>query len=98
MEFVDIAGLVEGASKGEGLGNQFLANIRETHAIAHVVRCFENDDVTHVSGSINPVDDIETINTELALADLESVEKQLYKAERNAKNNEKDAIALRDLF
>jgi GTP-binding protein YchF len=98
MEFVDIAGLVEGASKGEGLGNQFLANIRETHAIAHVVRCFENDDVTHVSGSINPVDDIETINTELALADLESVEKQLYKAERNAKNNEKDALALRDVL
>ena len=75
MEFVDIAGLVAGASKGEGLGNQFLANIRETNAIAHVVRCFENDDVTHVSGSIDPVDDIETINTELALADLESVEK-----------------------
>ena len=98
MEFVDIAGLVEGASKGEGLGNQFLANIRETHAIAHVVRCFENDDVTHVSGSINPVDDIETINTELALADLESVEKQLYKAERNAKTNEKDALALRDVL
>ena len=81
MEFVDIAGLVAGASKGEGLGNKFLANIRETHAIAHVVRCFEDDDVTHVSGTINPVDDIETINTELALADLESVEKQLVKAE-----------------
>ncbi|MGH8193245.1 MAG: redox-regulated ATPase YchF [Woeseiaceae bacterium] len=96
MEFVDIAGLVAGASKGEGLGNQFLANIRETNAIAHVVRCFENDDVTHVSGSINPADDIETINTELALADLESVEKQLYKAERNAKTNEKSAIANRD--
>ena len=93
MEFVDIAGLVAGASRGEGLGNQFLANIRETHAIAHVVRCFENDDVTHVSGSIDPVDDIETINTELALADLESVETQLYKAERNAKTNEKDALA-----
>jgi GTP-binding protein YchF len=98
MEFVDIAGLVAGASQGEGLGNKFLANIRETHAIAHVVRCFENDDVTHVSGSINPVDDIETINTELALADLESVEKQLYKAERNAKTNEKDALALRDVL
>ncbi|MDH3812538.1 MAG: 50S ribosome-binding GTPase, partial [Gammaproteobacteria bacterium] len=66
MEFVDIAGLVAGASKGEGLGNQFLANIRETNAIAHVVRCFENDDVTHVSGKIDPIDDIETINTELA--------------------------------
>jgi len=98
MEFVDIAGLVAGASKGEGLGNQFLANIRETNAIAHVVRCFEDDDVTHVSGSINPVGDIETINTELALADLESVEKQLYKAEKNAKTNEKEAIALRDLL
>jgi GTP-binding protein YchF len=96
MEFVDIAGLVAGASKGEGLGNQFLANIRETNAIAHVVRCFENDDVTHVTGTINPVDDIETIDTELALADLESVEKQLYKAEKNAKTNDKDAIAIRD--
>lgn len=96
MEFVDIAGLVAGASKGEGLGNKFLANIRETNAIAHVVRCFENDDVTHVTGAINPVDDIETIDTELALADLESVEKQLYKAEKNAKTNDKDAIAIRD--
>ena len=96
MEFVDIAGLVAGASKGEGLGNQFLANIRETNAIAHVVRCFENDDVTHVSASINPVDDIETINTELALADLESVEKQLDKATRNAKTGQKDVIAHRD--
>lgn len=98
MEFVDIAGLVAGASKGEGLGNQFLANIRETNAIAHVVRCFENDDVTHVSGSINPIDDIETINTELALADLESVEKQLYKAEKNAKTNDKSALSYRDLL
>jgi len=96
MEFVDIAGLVAGASKGEGLGNQFLANIRETNAIAHVVRCFENDDVTHVSGRINPIDDIETINTELALADLESVEKQLDKATRTAKTGQKDAIAYRD--
>ncbi|MDH4110543.1 MAG: redox-regulated ATPase YchF [Gammaproteobacteria bacterium] len=98
MEFVDIAGLVEGASKGEGLGNQFLANIRETNAIAHVVRCFENDDVTHVAGKIDPVHDIEIINTELALADLDSVEKQLYKAERNAKSNEKAAIARRDVL
>jgi len=98
MEFVDIAGLVAGASKGEGLGNQFLANIRETHAIAHVVRCFENDDVTHVSGSINPIDDIETIDTELALADLEAIEKQLYKAEKNAKTNDKSALAWRDLL
>ena len=96
MEFVDIAGLVAGASKGEGLGNQFLANIRETNAVAHVVRCFENDDVTHVSGVIDPIDDIETINTELALADLESVEKQLDKASRTAKTGQKDAIAYRD--
>jgi GTP-binding protein YchF len=96
MEFVDIAGLVAGASKGEGLGNKFLANIRETHAIAHVVRCFENDDVTHVTGEINPVDDIETINTELALADLESVEKQLFKAEKNAKTAQKEELYVRD--
>ncbi len=96
MEFVDIAGLVAGASKGEGLGNQFLANIREMNAIAHVVRCFENDDVTHVSGEINPLDDIDTINTELALADLESVEKQFDKATRTAKTGQKDAIAHRD--
>ena len=92
MEFVDIAGLVAGASKGEGLGNQFLANIRETNAIAHVVRCFEDNDIVHVSGSIDPIDDILTINTELALADMESVEKQLYKAQKNAKTNEKLAI------
>jgi len=96
VEFVDIAGLVAGASKGEGLGNQFLANIRETNSIAHVVRCFENDDVTHVTGKINPLDDIETINTELALADLESVEKQLDKASRTAKTGQKDAIVHRD--
>jgi len=98
MEFVDIAGLVAGASKGEGLGNQFLANIRESNAIAHVVRCFEDDDVTHVSGSINPADDIEIINTELALADLESVERQLFKAEKAAKTNEKFALGYRDLL
>lgn len=96
MEFVDIAGLVAGASKGEGLGNQFLANIRETNAIAHVVRCFEDDDVTHVAGKIDPLDDIETINTELALADLESVERQLDRASRTAKTGQKDAIAHRD--
>jgi GTP-binding protein YchF len=96
VEFVDIAGLVAGASKGEGLGNQFLANIRETHAIAHVVRCFENDDVTHVAGAVDPARDIDTIETELALADLESVEKQLQKAERAAKTNEKSAVAARD--
>ncbi len=96
MEFVDIAGLVAGASKGEGLGNQFLANIRETKAIAHVVRCFEDDDVTHVAGRIDPIDDIETINTELALADLESVEKQLVKAEKHAKTAQKEALFVRD--
>ena len=96
MEFVDIAGLVAGSSKGEGLGNQFLASIRETNAIAHVVRCFENEDVTHVSGTIDPLDDIDTINTELALADLESVEKQFDKATRTAKTGQKDAIAHRD--
>jgi GTP-binding protein YchF len=98
MEFVDIAGLVAGASKGEGLGNQFLANIRETNAIAHVVRCFIDDDVTHVSGKIDPIDDIETINTELALADLESVEKQLFKAEKAAKTGQKEALFIRDTF
>src|SRR6187401_2197065 len=84
VEFVDIAGLVAGASKGEGLGNQFLANIRETDAIAHVVRCFEDPNVVHVSGRIDPVSDIETINTELALADLAAVAKQLSKYEKPA--------------
>jgi len=98
IEFVDIAGLVKGASKGEGLGNQFLAHIRETHAIAHLVRCFENDDITHVAGRIDPLDDIDTIETELLLADLESVQKSLDKAERNAKTNEKAAIARRDVL
>ena len=92
IEFVDIAGLVSGASKGEGLGNQFLANIRETNAIAHVVRCFEDDDVIHVSGSANPIDDVTVINTELALADMEMVEKQLHRAEKHARTNEKIAI------
>ncbi|VAW84541.1 GTP-binding and nucleic acid-binding protein YchF [hydrothermal vent metagenome] len=91
MEFVDIAGLVEGASKGEGLGNQFLATIRETHAIAHVVRCFEDDDITHVSGNIDPVRDIEVIDTELALADLESVEKNILRTAKLAKSGDKDA-------
>ncbi len=86
VEFVDIAGLVAGASKGEGLGNQFLANIRETDAIAHVVRCFEDPNVVHVAGKIDPVSDIETINTELALADLATVEKQLAKNERVAQH------------
>ena len=92
MEFVDIAGLVAGASKGEGLGNKFLAHIREVDAIAHVVRCFEGD-VIHVAGKVDPISDIETIDTELALADLESVEKALNKAERAAKANDKEAIA-----
>lgn len=92
MEFVDIAGLVAGASKGEGLGNQFLANIRETDAIAHVVRCFEDENVIHVSNQIDPAADIEVINTELALADLESVEKQLQRLVRTAKGGDKDAI------
>ncbi len=92
MEFVDIAGLVAGASKGEGLGNQFLANIRETDAIAHVVRCFEDENIIHVSNQVNPADDIEVINTELALADLESVEKQLQRVVRTAKSGDKDAI------
>jgi ribosome-binding ATPase len=85
VEFVDIAGLVAGASKGEGLGNQFLANIRETDAIAHVVRCFEDGNVVHVAGKIDPISDIETINTELALADLASVEKQLAKFGKQAR-------------
>jgi ribosome-binding ATPase len=86
VEFVDIAGLVAGASKGEGLGNQFLANIRETDAIAHVVRCFEDDNVVHVSGKVNPISDIETINTELALADMATVDKQLAKYEKVARS------------
>ncbi|TQV81401.1 redox-regulated ATPase YchF [Aliikangiella coralliicola] len=94
MEFVDIAGLVKGASKGEGLGNQFLGNIRATDAIAHVVRCFENDDVIHVENKIDPLDDIEVINTELALADLESVEKQILKNTKIAKSGDKDAKAM----
>jgi hypothetical protein len=93
MEFVDIAGLVAGASKGEGLGNQFLANIRETDAIAQVVRCFENDDIIHVAGKVDPINDIEVINTELALADLESVEKALLKSSKVAKSGDKDAKA-----
>lgn len=93
MEFVDIAGLVAGASKGEGLGNQFLANIRETDAIAQVVRCFENDDIIHVAGKVDPVNDIEVINTELALADMESVEKSINKTSKVAKSGDKDAKA-----
>src|SRR5690554_5632787 len=90
MEFVDIAGLVEGASKGEGLGNQFLANIRETDAIAHVVRCFEDENVIHVANKIDPAADIDIINTELILADLDSCEKQLQRVTRVAKGGDKD--------
>lgn len=93
MEFVDIAGLVEGASKGEGLGNQFLANIRETDAIAHVVRCFDDSNIVHVAGKIDPLADIEVINTELALADLESVDKALLKATKQSKSGDKEALA-----
>lgn len=93
MEFIDIAGIVEGASKGEGLGNKFLANIRETDAIAHVVRCFVNDDIIHVSGSVNPARDIEVINMELALADLETVEKAILRTQKVAKSGDKDAKA-----
>jgi ribosome-binding ATPase len=99
VEFVDIAGLVAGASKGEGLGNKFLANIRECDAIAHVVRCFVDENVIHVANTINPRNDIETINTELALADLESVEKSLDRATKVAKNGQdKDAVKLRDVL
>ena len=92
MQFVDIAGLVKGAAKGEGLGNQFLANIRETDAIAHVVRCFENTDVIHVENRVDPLDDIEVINTELALADMETVDKALHKANKLSKSGQKEAI------
>ncbi|MGD8934938.1 MAG: redox-regulated ATPase YchF [Thiogranum sp.] len=91
MEFVDIAGLVAGASKGEGLGNKFLANIRETDAIVHVVRCFEDDNVVHVVGKVDPLSDIEVINTELALADLETVEKAILRTAKVAKSGDKDA-------
>jgi len=98
MEFVDIAGLVEGASKGEGLGNKFLSHVRETDAIAHVVRCFENDDVVHVSGAIDPVSDIEVINTELALADMETVERALQKAEKLTRSGDRSMIARVELL
>ena len=92
MQFVDIAGIVAGAAQGEGLGNQFLAHIRETDAIAHVVRCFEHDDVIHVAGRVNPIEDIEVINLELALADLSSVEKAILKNQKLVKAGQKDAI------
>ncbi len=97
MEFVDIAGLVAGASKGEGLGNQFLANIRETDAIAHVVRCFDDSNVIHVDGKVNPESDIEVINTELALADLDSVEKAITRYTKLAKGQDKNAKAMKDV-
>lgn len=98
VEFVDIAGLVAGASKGEGLGNKFLAHIREVDAIAHVVRCFEHPDIIHVAGKVDPIADIETIDTELALADLESVDKALNRVERAAKANDKEALAKRPVL
>jgi ribosome-binding ATPase len=97
LTFVDIAGLVRGASKGEGLGNQFLGNIREVDAIAHVVRCFEDTDVTHVSGNIDPIADIETIETELMLADLDSLEKRVDALEKKARGNDKEAKETLDL-
>ena len=89
FEFVDIAGLVKGASKGEGLGNKFLAHIREVDAIVHVVRCFQDDNITHVSGTVNPIDDIVTINLELILADLDTVEKRLDRSRKNMKSGDK---------
>jgi len=98
MEFVDIAGLVAGASKGEGLGNQFLATIRETDAIAHVVRCFVDDNVIHVADQINPLADIEVINTELALADLDTVDRALLRSAKAAKGGDKDAQALKTVL
>jgi hypothetical protein len=98
IEFVDIAGLVAGASKGEGLGNKFLSHIREVDAIAHVVRCFVNENVTHVAGAINPLADIETINTELALADLDTIEKAHARAASRAKSGAKEEVRARDLF
>jgi GTP-binding protein YchF len=98
IEFVDIAGLVAGASKGEGLGNKFLANIRETDAIAHVVRCFDNDDIIHVANKVDPLSDVDTINTELLLADLDTVEKAVIRVAKNAKSGNKEAIAQKELF
>ena len=98
MEFVDIAGLVEGASKGEGLGNKFLANIRETDAICMVVRCFDDDNVVHVNGSVDPIRDIDVINTELALADLDTVEKGIHRAGKVAKSGDKEAKATLAVF
>ena len=98
MEFVDIAGLVEGASKGEGLGNKFLSHIRETDAIAQVVRCFENDDIIHVNNKVDPIADIETINTELALSDMDAVERAIARTTKNTRSGNKEAIAQKELF
>ncbi len=98
VEFVDIAGLVAGASKGEGLGNKFLANIRETDAIAHVVRCFDDGNIVHVAGKVDPLADIEVINTELALADMETVEKAIARESKKAKSGDKEAIILSALL
>jgi len=97
LEFVDIAGLIRGASKGEGLGNQFLGNIREVDAIVHVLRCFEDDDVTHVEGGVDPIRDADVVNTELMLADLESLERQIVSLQKRAKGGDKDAKARADL-
>src|SRR6266849_8863203 len=97
LEFVDIAGLVRGASKGEGLGNQFLANIREVDAIAHVLRCFEDSDVTHIEGKIDPLADAATVETELMLADLDSLEKRIDALEKKARGNDKESILALDL-
>ncbi|MBF0274751.1 MAG: redox-regulated ATPase YchF [Nitrospinae bacterium] len=98
IEFVDIAGLVKGASKGEGLGNKFLGHIREVDAIVHIVRCFEDDNITHVTGKVNPVEDIEIIEYELVLADLDSVEKRKVRTEKLLKSGDKDAKALKDVY
>ena len=98
VEFVDIAGLVAGASQGEGLGNKFLAHIREVDAIAHVVRCFDDGDIVHVAGKVDPLADIETINTELALADLTTVEKALERAAKTAKSGDKESVRKAALF
>lgn len=98
MEFVDIAGLVAGASKGEGLGNQFLSHIRETDAIAHVVRCFDNDDITHVAGKVNPQADIDTIETELILADIDTVDRALQRSIKNSKSGDKQSLAEKALL
>lgn len=98
MEFVDIAGLVKGASKGEGLGNQFLSNIRETDAIGHVVRCFNNDNIIHVAGQIDPAEDIDTINTELALSDLDACERAILRLQKKAKGGDKEAKFQQDIL